>query len=212
MVDYESVGSLPPRSLLAVVWTSFGVACLLVILRTAIRFKIMARISMEDYWIFLALATLLTSCVLQTIQLPSLYYMLATLSGVVPISLKLISAVENYLKYEFITILLFWTVLWCVKASFLALYFKLFKELRIYRRLWYALAAFTFCAYIGCWITLFTSCRPISNFFKFQQCASKRDIWASNLSVYYSTTVDVFTDLCSRFMFPDFAKVLTLSQ
>jgi hypothetical protein len=198
MGSVKNVGSLPPHSLLAVVWTSFSVACLLVILRTAIRFKFMARLTMEDYWIFLALATLLTSCVLQTIQLPSLYYMLGTIAGVIPISADLISSVEDYLKYEFATMVLFWTVLWCVKASFLALYFKLFRELKMYRRVWYALAAFTFLAYVGCWITLATSCHPISNFFKFEQCNTARDIWASRLSVYYSTTIDIFTDLCSE--------------
>jgi hypothetical protein len=153
---------------------------------------------MEDYWIFLALATLLTSCIIQTIQLPSLYYMLATIAGVIPISPQLISTVENYLRFEFATSILFWTVLWCVKASFLALYFKLFRELPMYRRVWYTLAAFTLCAYVGCWITLATSCHPITNFFKFEQCNSEKDIWASRMSIYYSTAIDIFTDLCSK--------------
>lgn len=194
----DSVGSLRREALLAVVWTSFSVACLLVILRTAIRFKYMARLTMEDYWIFLALATLLTNCILQTIQLPNLYFMLATIAGVIPISDGLISAVEAYLKFEFATILLFWTVLWCVKASFLALYYKLFRELKFYRRAWYILATFTFLAYVGCWITLMTSCHPVSNFFKFNQCNTKKDIWASRLSIYFSTAIDIFTDLCSK--------------
>ena len=198
MDTVKSVGSLPPRALLAVVWTSFSMAFLLVILRTAIRFKVIARLSMEDYWIFIALATLLTSCILQTIQLPSLYYMLDIIAGVIPVSAELISAVENYLRFEFPIMGLFWTAIWCVKASFLALYFKLFRELPIYRRAWYALAAFTFCAYVGCWITLSTSCHPISNFFKFEQCNTEKDIWASRMSIYYSTAVDIFTDLCSK--------------
>jgi hypothetical protein len=194
----ETVKPLPRQSLLAVVWTSFSIAFLLVILRTAIRFKFMPRLTMEDYWIFLALATLLTSCILQTIQLPSLYYMLAIITGTVPVSTDLISTVENYLRFEFAIMVLFWTVLWCVKASFLALYFKLFRELPIYRRVWCVLAAFTLCAYVGCWITLSTSCHPISNFFKFEQCNSEKDIWASRMSVYYSTAIDIFTDLCSK--------------
>jgi hypothetical protein len=198
METVKSVGSLPRQSLLAVVWTSFSIAFLLVILRTAIRFKFMARLTMEDYWIFLALATLLTSCILQTIQLPSLYYMLAIIAGVIPVSTELISAAEDYLRFEFAIMVLFWTILWSVKASFLTLYLKLFRELPMYRRAWYILTAFTFCAYAGCWITLSTSCHPISNFFKFEQCNSERDIWASRMSVYYSTAIDIFTDLCSK--------------
>ncbi|KAN0105858.1 hypothetical protein V8E51_008734 [Hyaloscypha variabilis] len=200
MENAKSVGSLPPQALLAVVWTSFSVACLLVILRTAIRLKYMPRLTMEDYWIFVALTTLLTICILQTIQQPNLYFMLATIAGIIPISDNLISSVEQYLRFEFPLNLLFWTVLWSVKASFLALYFKLFRELPIYRRVWYCLAAFTFVAYVGCWITLATSCHPLSNFFKFEQCNSKKDIWASRFSIYYSTAVDIFTDLCMMAM------------
>lgn len=198
MDTVEFAGSLPHQSLLALLWTSFSIAFLLVILRTAIRFKVAARLATEDYWIFLALAALLTSCILQTIQLPSLYYMSAAIAGVIPISAELMTVGDEYLKFEFPIIVLFWTVLWCVKASFLALYFKLFQDLPMYRIAWYILAAFTFCAYVGCWITAAMSCHPISNFFKFAQCGTEQDIWASRMSVYYSTVVDIFTDLCSK--------------
>jgi hypothetical protein len=194
----ETSGSLPRQSLLALVWTSFSIAFLLVTLRTAIRFKVVARLATEDYWIFLALATLLTSCILQTIQLPSLYYMSGVITGVIPLSADLFSVGNDYLRFEFAIIVLFWTVLWCVKASFLALYFKLFQELPMYRRAWYILAAFTFCAYVGCWITALMSCHPISNFFKIGECNTEEDIWATRMSVYYSTVIDIFTDLCSK--------------
>ncbi len=198
MASIDDVGSLPHHSLLALVWTCFSIAFLFVTLRTAIRFKVADRLTPEDYWMLLALAALLTLCILETIQLPSLYYITAAVAGVIPISEDLIYHTEDYLRFEFPIIILFWTVLWSVKAAFLALYYKLFRELPVYRRVWYGLATFTFLAYAGCWVTLSMSCGPISNFFEFNQCGSAHDVWASNLSVYYSTVVDVFTDLCSR--------------
>lgn len=194
----DSGGALPSRSLLALVWTCFGVAALLVLLRTFTRLKFTVRwLTVEDYCMFVALAALLTLCILETVQLPSLYHITAVLAGTIPLSAELITYTEDYLKYEFAIIILFWTVLWCVKASFLALYFKLFRELVLYRRVWYLLASFTLLAYGGCVLTLCLSCGHISNFFKFAQCAKPEYIWASNLSVYYSTAIDVFTDLCS---------------
>lgn len=198
MASIDNVGSLPHHSLLALIWTCFSVALLFVTLRTAVRARVRDWRTTEDLWMFLALATLLTLCILETIQLPSLYYITAVVAGDVPISDDLISYTEDYLRFEFPIILLFWTVLWSVKAGFLALYFKLFRELRLYRRVWYVLATFTFLAYVGCWITLCLSCGTLANFFGFNQCGLPQDIWASNLSVYYSTAVDVFTDLCSR--------------
>ncbi|KAK0649954.1 hypothetical protein B0T16DRAFT_389911 [Cercophora newfieldiana] len=190
-------GALPHRSLLALVWTCFGVAAVLVVLRTVTRLKFtVRRLTAEDYCMFVALAALLTLCTLETVQLPGLYHITGVLAGTIPLSAELITYTEDYLKYEFAIIILFWSVLWCVKASFLALYFKLFRELALYRRVWYLLASFTVLAYGGCIITLCLSCGHISNFFKFNQCAKPEYIWASNLSVYYSTAIDVFTDLC----------------
>ncbi|KAL2018108.1 hypothetical protein VTK56DRAFT_1238 [Thermocarpiscus australiensis] len=196
MANADDVGSLRRPSLLALIWTCFSAAFLFVTLRTAIRFKVSDRLKAEDYWILLALSCLLTQCILETVQLTSLYHITGVTEGVLPISDELISQTEDYLRYEFPIIILFWTVLWSVKAGFLALYFKLCGELRVYRRIWYFLATFTFLAYGGCIVTLCVSCGPITNFFAFGRCGKPEYVWLSNVSVYYSTTIDVFTDLC----------------
>ena len=199
MASLDAIGSVPHRSLLALVWTCFSTAFLLVTLRTIIRLKYTGGLRVEDGWMFLALAALLTLCILDTIQLPSLNYITGVLAGDIPISEALISSTEEYLRFEFPIIILFWTVLWCVKAAFLALYFKLLRDLAIYRRVWYALATFTLLGYAGCWITLSLSCGSIPNFFGFDQCGTVHDVWAANVSVYYCTAVDIVTDLCSKY-------------
>ncbi|KAH7030639.1 uncharacterized protein B0I36DRAFT_242354 [Microdochium trichocladiopsis] len=192
----DNVGTLRHTVLLAIIWSCFGGALLIGTGRTAVRLKIVKRPSAEDYWILFALAALLSLCVLETIQLPSLYYMTAVVEGTLLPSLDLIGHTETYLRYQFPITVLYWTVLWSIKAGFLALYFKLFKELPIYRRVWYGLAFFTLLAYAACWASLAVSCGTLSNFFKFNQCGSEQQIWMSNFNVYLSTSVDVFTDLC----------------
>jgi len=192
---------LPRHTLLAIIWTCFSAAFLFMCLRTIIRLRIprpSKRFTFEDAWLLLSLAALLAFCILETIQLPSLYYISTVIDGPLSLSRDLVTHTERYLLFQFPIVILFWTVVWCVKAGFLALYFKLFKELVLYRRVWYCLATFTFLAYMGCVLTLALSCGDVSNFFKFAGCASKEDIWKSNLSVYYSTAIDVFTDLCSK--------------
>lgn len=187
------------QPLLALVWTCFSVALLFVTLRTAIRLRIANGLTADDHWITLALLALLTLCILETIQHPSLYHITAMMDGTPGTDFnELIVDTENYLKYEFAIIILFWTILWSVKAGFLALYFRLFREMKHYRRAWYALVFFAFLAYVGCIITLTLSCGHPVNFFRFAQCGRPEQVWASNFSVYYSTSVDVFTDLCSR--------------
>jgi hypothetical protein len=191
-------GSMPSQSLLALIWTTFSIAFLFVILRTVIRFKVLGRLVTEDFWIFLAIATLLTNSILQTIQLPSLYYISAVTAGSLAPSADLVPIGNDYVRFEFAIIGLFWTVLWCVKASFLAVYFKLFQDVPKYRFAWYILVVFTFCAYVGCWVSSFMTCHPISDYFNFGHCNKAEDIWVSRMCVYYSTVIDIFTDLCSK--------------
>ncbi|KAL2151420.1 hypothetical protein VTH82DRAFT_6518 [Thermothelomyces myriococcoides] len=195
--------TLSHRSLLILIWVSFSAACLLVALRTIIRLHSPVSIHrlgpLEDCWIFLALAALLAMCILETIQLPSLYYITSILSG----DLGRLSAegvighTKNYLRFQFPIIILFWTVLWSVKGAFLALYWRLFRDLSWYRRSWFILTVFTLLAYGGCVTTLVLSCGPdVRNFFGFNTCAGPKNVWSSNFSVYFSTAMDVFTDLC----------------
>jgi hypothetical protein len=45
--------------------------------------------------------------------------------------------------------------------------------------------------------TLALSCGPdVRKFFAFNKCSGPQSVWSSNFSVYFSTAVDVFTDLC----------------
>jgi hypothetical protein len=197
----DDIGSVTHRNLLTLIWVCYSVAFLFMLLRTAIRFTFVGpRPTSEDGWMFLALAALTSLCIIETIQLPSVYYITGALAGAIPLSADLIYHTEEYLRWEFPIIILFWSVLWSVKAGFLALYYKLFRELPLYRRVWFFMATFTFLAFGGCIVTLCLSCGPpISNFFEFNKCASEHDVWSSNFSVYFGTAVDAFTDLCSKF-------------
>lgn len=191
------VGSLPHKSLLALIWTCFSTAFGLVSLRTAVRLRAGNRPTPDDYLMFLALACLLSLCILETIQLPSVYYITAVLAGAIPISTDIIDRTEDYLRFQFPIVILFWSVLWSVKAAFLGLYWKIFRDLPGYRQAWYVLAVFTFLAYGGCVVTLSLSCGPnIRNFFAFNKCGGPEHVWASNFSVYWSTGSDVVTDIC----------------
>ncbi|KAH6615538.1 hypothetical protein B0J18DRAFT_373132 [Chaetomium sp. MPI-SDFR-AT-0129] len=200
--DPDNVGSLSHKSILVLIWVCFGVAALFVALRTFIRLRspTTSRVApFEDCWLFLALASLLGLCVLETIQLPSLYYITGILTGAIPLTSAevIINHTESYLLYQFPITILFWTVLWSVKGAFLSLYWRLFRDLNWYRRFWFGLAVFTFLAYGGCVTTLVLSCgTDVRNFFTFNMCAGPDKVWLSNFSVLFSTAVDVFTDLC----------------
>lgn len=195
-------GIISRHALLALIWGCFSVAACLVAVRTTIRLRSPATkhfASFEDCWIYLALACLFTLCILETIQLPSLSYIIGILTFQLPLTTaeEIIWQTKQYLRFQFPIVILFWSVLWSIKAAFLALYWRLFRDLTAYRRVWYCLVVFTFLAYCGCILTLTFSCgHDVRNFFGFNTCGSAEAVRRSNFSVIFSTTVDIFTDLC----------------
>lgn len=158
---------LSPEGLIAVAWTGVGLATCFVLLRCYVRRTESRRLFSDDYWLLAAFTFLVTNAILQTLQTPSLYYLIRASSGQVPGGQALIDNGTIYVRYQFVLILLFWTITWSVKYSFLALYYRLFAGLAIYRTLWWAVVIFAALSYVGCWIGSIWTCHPPSTYFQF---------------------------------------------
>ncbi len=158
---------LPPGGLIAIAWSSIVLAGMFVAARTVIRITRTEGLGWDDYWIYNAYALMVVSVILQTLQSPSLYYIVRAFSGLVPLGEEYMEEGNLYARYEFVIMGLFWTVLWSVKASFLALYWRLFQGLGQYKKWWKGVAVFTFLTYLGCWMTSLNVCHPPALYFKF---------------------------------------------
>lgn len=163
---------LTPNGLITVVWCGFALACSFVILRCYVRLTESRRLFSDDYWLLTALFLLAINGILQTLQTPSLYYLIYASSGEVAAGKALIDEGNIYVRYQFVIIVLFWTITWSVKYSFLALYYRLFTGLAIYQKIWWAVVVFSALAYVGCWITSVWTCHPPSTYFDFGKLAT----------------------------------------
>lgn len=200
---------LTQGGLIAIAWAGVALASIFVIARSFARFSELKRLHTDDYWMITALFVLIVNAILQTLQAPSLYYLVDVESGTVPAGAPLLVQGNIYVRYEFTIIALFWTVLWCVKASFLSLFYRLFDGLPKYRRWWWAVVVFTALAYVGDWIASAYTCHPPSTYFQFGKhfslasdqanvlgmCSKPIDIKGGNISISYSTAVDILSDL-----------------
>ena len=74
---------------------------------------------------------------------------------------------NQYVRYEFCIIRLFWTTIWSVKASWLALYWKLFDRLQVYQRWLKVVVVFVSLSYAGYWVAISVNCHPPSAYFNF---------------------------------------------
>ncbi|KAL8812128.1 MAG: hypothetical protein Q9200_001272 [Gallowayella weberi] len=98
-------------------------------------------------------------------------------------------------KIFFPNTLLLWTTLWLVKFALLLNCRRLVDRRSTYVVIWQIIVAITALLYIGCVITEFTSCRSLHAWFTFQACNSERDARASVISLFFSFTADIVTDL-----------------
>ena len=158
---------LQPAGLIAIVWFSVGLATMFITARIFLRLTRVKGLGCEDFCIQFAYLMLLVNAVLQTVQIPNLYYINRVHTGLQPPSALLTLNGDQYVKYEYCILGLFWTTLWSVKACWLALYWRFFDGLQLYRGWWKAVALFVFVTYAGCWIVSSLVCHPVSAFFHF---------------------------------------------
>jgi len=152
--------------LTAIVWVAFSVATSFVFLRLTVRWRQNSNFLPDDYWMAFAWLASLTMAILQTEQMNSLWYITYLTSGRIPLTEEVGPQTEQLTRWQFPIIKLFWTILWCVKASFMAIFFRLVKPFVVFRRVWYCVAVFTLLAYVGCWLASALTCDPPSDYFK----------------------------------------------
>lgn len=91
----------------------------IVIARTLIRIVKAERLGYDDYWIYLAYLILCVNAALQTIQTPYIYHLVRVRAGLEPAGEGFLKDGNDYLRYEFAIIGLFWSVLWSVSKHIL---------------------------------------------------------------------------------------------
>lgn len=118
--------------------------------RTFLRIIHVKRLGFEDHCMYFAYLMLIVNAVLRTVHVSDLYYIDRVHAGLQPPGTLLTWNGDQYVKYEYCILGLFWTTLWSVKACWLAMYWRLFDGLQLYRGCRKAVALFVCATYAGC--------------------------------------------------------------
>ncbi|KAI9753686.1 MAG: hypothetical protein M4579_005038 [Chaenotheca gracillima] len=188
-------GTLPPGGLIALGWAGVIVSAFFVAGRTWLRVTRVDRLHVSDYLVFAAFGVLVVNAILNSLLTDPLYYMMRAGAGLVPADERLMLEGNRYVRFEFASIGLFWTILWLVKFSYLFLFRRLHKGLPSYQKIWTAIGIFMVGAYIGCWVASIMDCHPPSAYFHFGSCTKPIDVRGSTISIWYSTAVDILSDI-----------------
>ncbi|KAL6920637.1 hypothetical protein ACHAP8_008183 [Fusarium lateritium] len=183
------------QGLVVIIWVCFTIATLFVSLRLFVRWNQNRRFLADDCWIFFAWLCTLTMAILQTEQMEALWYMTHLQAGRIAYEPEEMLSQRNQLaKWQFPIIKMFWIILWSVKASFLAIFWRLVQPFVIIRRLWYFVCFFTASALVVCVVCSVFTCNTPSDYF-YGACNSPKEQWRQSFNVIFSTTVDVASDL-----------------
>ncbi|KIW72139.1 hypothetical protein PV04_00359 [Phialophora macrospora] len=188
------------KQLLGVGYTMIVVTSLVFGARTYIRVQQPKRIQSDDYFLLLAYLCFLTLTILYIVLAPTMYRVTDASSGRTPIYPEILEDSLFMIKIFFANTMIFWFALYAVKFSFLSLYRRLMKGLRLYMRLWWAVVIFCILTLIGCVVSNFTSCHSMHAWFTPGECSQQRDVHAQIASLYYAYAVDVLSDLFIMFL------------
>lgn len=142
-----------PR-LTAVMWTCFSIATCFMALRLGVRWRQNRTFLADDCWMTWAWLCLSTMVILQTEQIPLLYYITYLMAGRIDVTADSPDRAMQYQRCQVAIVGLFWTVLWSVKASFLSIFHRLLWPFPLHRRAWYCVVVFAFLSYVGCLVGL----------------------------------------------------------
>ena len=129
-----------------------------VVARVVIRIRFSRRLFADDYFCLLALSILIGNSIVIQLMAPPMYKILDVSTGRAKPGPAFMDRSSFYLKAQFASTVLFWSCLWAIKGCFLALFFRLTKQTKWPRLLWWVVAAITALSYLGSIITYPVSC------------------------------------------------------
>jgi hypothetical protein len=135
-----------------------GVNTAFLVARTFARYIKLRKLQLEDFMMFLALASFLSMAGVYLVALPPLYRVIDVSAGRMPLYYKFFDDGYLIIKGLFAATMLFWATLWAVKVSLLLLFRHLMVGLTNYMRLWWTLLVFTLVTFVGCVVSEVLSC------------------------------------------------------
>lgn len=126
--------------------------------RTVIRIHIFRRVFADDYFFFLAVASLIASTGLFFWVVPSLYTFAAVSAGLEPITVDYINSATKTANIAYAPLLLVWTTVFAVKFSFLFFFRNLIRRLRDLEILWWCVLVICVPVAVVCICSPFIEC------------------------------------------------------
>ncbi|KAI9683897.1 MAG: hypothetical protein M1829_004232 [Trizodia sp. TS-e1964] len=196
--------SITPAQVWATLWTLTGLATISVSARLTIRIIKFHRLYADDYFCIAGLIMLISLASMSELTVPLLVLFDSITAGVKFPPPDFFEKGTLYFRLQFAFAILFWSSLYSLKASFLALFYRISAADRLHNKvqliLWRIVVASCVISYIGSVITFPIYChtfeiRESTESTESLLCQDSETVARALISLRFSTAVDIITDV-----------------
>ncbi|KAI9799743.1 MAG: hypothetical protein M1833_003862 [Piccolia ochrophora] len=138
---------------------------------------------------------LIVSDVLWILGIPGTYTNVEVSTGLRAPPLDFIQQANRYLKIQFATMVLFWSLIWSVKISFMVFFYRLRDHLKRQNIIWWCIFGFVVVAYLTSVVTYpiawIGTCAP---FDILRPCVTRLILRRATISLRFTTAMDIITN------------------
>lgn len=180
---------------LGMLWAFTGASGLFVVFRILVRLVSFRRLFLDDFFVLLAWAIMLTTAIIWQIEAQVLYDLYAVSSGMKPYTPDILPRFGTFIRFIAPLTILFYAGLWCIKFAFLTFFRRLGSKIKSHRVWWFVVLFVS----IGVWISSVADidykCSVGELEYILSQCSSHAHVHYENRTFWANCAGDVVTDL-----------------
>ncbi|KAJ6190495.1 hypothetical protein N7519_000516 [Penicillium mononematosum] len=196
MAEFDDQHSRVPESVfLGVLWALTGTSFLFVIFRIYAQLASFRRVFLDGYLVVFAWVIMLTAAVIWQVEGKVLYELYAISTGTKPFNLEFLPRYNTFMRFNAPLQILFYSALWCVKFSFMALFYRISAKVRSLRIWWFVVLFCTASVYIASVADIEYKCSLGGLEYIITQCPQPHHVHYENRMFWANCAGDVITDL-----------------
>ncbi|CAP93371.1 Pc16g07010 [Penicillium rubens Wisconsin 54-1255] len=196
MAEFDDQHSRVPESVfLGVLWALTGTSFLFVIFRIYAQLASFRQVFLDGYLVVFAWVIMLTAAVIWQVEGKVLYELYAISAGTKPFNLEFLPRYDIFMRFNAPLQILFYSALWCVKFSFMALFYRISAKVKSLRIWWYVVLFCTGSVYIASVADIEYKCSFGGLEYIITQCPQLHHIHYENRMFWANCAGDITTDL-----------------
>ncbi|CAI7587896.1 unnamed protein product [Penicillium glandicola] len=196
MAEFDEQHSRVPESVfLGVLWALTGTSFTFVVFRIYAQVTSFRQLFLDDFLVIVAWIIILTAAIIWQVEGKVLYELYAISAGKKPFTVEFLPKYNKFMRFNAPFEILFYSALWCVKFSFMALFYRISAKIRSLRIWWFVVLFCTASVYIASVADIEYKCSFGGLEYIIARCPNPDHVHYENRMFWANCAGDVITDL-----------------